>query len=55
MEKQYETPKLVLVGRADEVVLGPPHYGYDGAFGFVDEDFEYAEDYLPGSRPDGGD
>jgi len=29
MEKQYEAPKLVLVGRAEEVVLGIPHLGFD--------------------------
>jgi hypothetical protein len=36
MEKQYEAPQLVLVGRADDVVLGPPGLGFDGAFGSVD-------------------
>jgi len=44
MEKQYEAPKLVLVGRAEEVVLGIPHLGWDMAEGFVDDNFEYAED-----------
>jgi hypothetical protein len=44
MEKQYEAPKLVLVGRADDVVLGMPGHGFDAADGFVDDDFEYAED-----------
>jgi hypothetical protein len=44
MDEQYEAPKLVLIGRADEVVLGPPRYGPDGAFGSVDDGFEYAPD-----------
>jgi len=44
MEKQYEAPKLVLVGRADEVVLGRPGNGLDAADGFMDDDFEFAED-----------
>lgn len=44
MEKQYESPKLLLVGRADEVVLGPPGAGYDAGFGMVDANFEYEQD-----------
>jgi hypothetical protein len=44
MEEQYEIPKLVLVGRADEVVLGHPGLGPDGAFGSVINDFEYQQD-----------
>jgi len=47
MEKQYEAPKLVLVGRADDVVLGPPGMGFDGAWGFSDVQdppLEYEED-----------
>jgi len=44
MEKQYEAPTLVLVGRADDVVLGPPRCGFDGIDGFIDDDFEFAED-----------
>jgi hypothetical protein len=46
MEKQYEAPKLVLVGRADDVVLGPPGLGYDGAHGFADmpDPWEYEQD-----------
>jgi hypothetical protein len=44
MEEQYEMPKLVLVGRADEVVLGHPGLGPDAAFGFAISDFEYEQD-----------
>jgi len=44
LEEQYEIPKLVLVGRADEVVLGPPGLGHDGDFGFAIGDFEYEQD-----------
>jgi hypothetical protein len=44
MEKQYEAPQLVLVGRADEVVLGAPSHGLDGDDGFSIDDFEYEQD-----------
>ena len=44
MEEQYEMPKLVLVGRADEVVLGHPGLGPDAANGFCISDFEYEQD-----------
>jgi len=44
MEKQYEAPKLVFVGRADEVVLGPPGHGFDGDGGYSDDEFEYEQD-----------
>jgi hypothetical protein len=44
MEKQYESPELVLVGRVDELVFGMPHLGYDGDGGFVMPDFEYEQD-----------
>jgi hypothetical protein len=44
MEKQYEPPELVLLGRVNEVVFGIPHFGYDGDGGFVDPDFEYEQD-----------
>jgi len=44
MEKQYEAPQLVLIGRVDEVVLGMPSFGHDGDEGIVDPDFEYEQD-----------
>jgi len=44
MEREYEAPKLVLIGRADEVVLGVPGCGCDGAHGFSTTDFEYEDD-----------
>jgi len=44
MERQYEAPKLVLVGRADEVVFGPPGFGFDGDDGFSTHGGEYEED-----------
>jgi hypothetical protein len=44
MEKQYDAPKLVLVGRADDVVLGRPHAGFDAADGFAEDYFEYEQD-----------
>jgi len=34
----------VLVGQADEVVLGPPHFGFDGSDGLAAGDFEYELD-----------
>ena len=43
-KKQYETPKLVLVGRTDEVVLGPPGGGFDGFYGYAIAAFEYEQD-----------
>lgn len=44
MQKQYESPKLVLVGRADEVVLGPPGGGFDGTYGMDWANLEYEQD-----------
>jgi len=44
MEKQYESPKLVLVGQADEVILGIPGMGFDGDFGMSIVKFEYEQD-----------
>jgi hypothetical protein len=44
MEKEYEPPELVLIGRVDEVVLGTPSFGHDGDEGIVDPDFEYEQD-----------
>jgi hypothetical protein len=44
MEKQYEPPELVLLGRVDEVVFGFPYFGHDGWEGFVEPDFEYEQD-----------
>jgi hypothetical protein len=44
MKEQYEMPKLVLVGRADEVVLGVPGPGWDCGHGYVEGDFEYEQD-----------
>ncbi len=52
MEKQYETPKLVLVGEANEVVLGPPGPGRDGAYGLAIGEFEFDEDELPPVKND---
>jgi hypothetical protein len=49
MEKPYEIPKLVLVGQADEVVLGPPGAGYDSFFGRDIGDFEFEQDESPAS------
>lgn len=44
MEKQYEAPKLLLVGRVDELVLGIPGHGHDGDSGFSETEFEYEQD-----------
>jgi hypothetical protein len=44
MEKQYESPKLVLVGKADEVVLGVPGLGFDSDMGMAWANFEYEQD-----------
>jgi hypothetical protein len=44
MEKEYEAPTLVLVGRAEEVVLGIPGSGFDGGWGMSFCEFEYEED-----------
>ena len=40
MTEQYESPELVLVGAADDVVFGPPHVGFDGVFGMIAADFD---------------
>lgn len=47
MEKQYEAPKLVLVGQVDEVVQGPPGGGFDGNYGLSITAFEFEQDELP--------
>lgn len=44
MEKQYEIPKLVLVGQTDEVVQGPPGLGFDGWYGLSFTEFEFEQD-----------
>jgi hypothetical protein len=44
MQRQYEIPTLLLIGRADEVVLGPPGGGWDGDGGMVAMDFEFEDD-----------
>jgi len=44
MTEPYEAPKLGLIGRADEVVLGPPHEGGDIFGGMVAGDFEFEPD-----------
>jgi hypothetical protein len=43
MQKQYEAPKLTLVGEADEVILGTVGGGPDG-IGISAEDFEFEQD-----------
>lgn len=43
-KKQYESPRLELVGPADEVVLGPPGGGWDGFYGWAEAAFEYEQD-----------
>ncbi|HLG59549.1 MAG TPA: lasso RiPP family leader peptide-containing protein [Vicinamibacterales bacterium] len=41
---QYEPPTLMVVGRASEVVLGPPGGGYDGPHGMTFPGFEFEDD-----------
>jgi hypothetical protein len=48
-KEQYVSPKLELVGSADEVVLGPPGGGWDGFYGLSDAAFEYEQDSLSAS------
>jgi hypothetical protein len=43
MQKQYEAPELMLIGEADEVVLGGPGNGYDDD-GQAPGDFEFEQD-----------
>jgi hypothetical protein len=43
MQVQYEAPELMLIGQADEVVLGPPNGGPD-LLGNTAPDFEFEQD-----------
>jgi len=42
--KQYEAPSLLLLGRIEAVVFGPPGLGLDGSYGFSTIWREYEED-----------
>jgi len=44
MKQQYESPKLVLVGEAKDVVLGVPGFGFDMIYGMAAKNFEYEQD-----------
>jgi hypothetical protein len=49
MQKQYETPELKLVGKADEVVLGSLIVGSDIRDEYVVAESEFlADQELPG-------
>jgi len=41
---QYETPRLLVVGEAMNVVLGPPSAGWDGPYGISEPLFEFEQD-----------
>jgi hypothetical protein len=44
MQKKYETPELILIGEANEVVMGMGTGGYDGLFDQAAPDFEFEQD-----------
>ena len=41
---EYETPVLMLIGPATDVVLGLPGVGYDGPYGMSEAQFEFESD-----------
>jgi hypothetical protein len=43
-EHTYEAPRLTLIGRAIDVVLGPPGGGWDGPYGITEPHFEFESD-----------
>jgi hypothetical protein len=43
MPKQYEAPELTLIGRTQDVILGPPNGGLD-MLGDGASDFEFEQD-----------
>jgi hypothetical protein len=43
---KYEPPQLALVGRAIDVVLGPPGGGWDGPYGITEPQFEFETDEI---------
>lgn len=43
-EPSYEAPRVTVIGRAIDVVLGPPGCGWDGPFGITEPQFEFEPD-----------
>ncbi|MGH9347718.1 MAG: hypothetical protein ACRD26_10680 [Vicinamibacterales bacterium] len=44
IETAYEAPRLTVIGRAVDVVLGPPGIGWDGPYGITEPQFEFEPD-----------
>lgn len=45
MEKNYEAPKLTLIGEANDVVMGLGGSGSDGLAHLTAPDFEFEDDW----------
>jgi hypothetical protein len=43
-QREYDRPRLVPVGDAREVILGPPGGGWDGPHGISEPQFEFEQD-----------
>jgi hypothetical protein len=43
-QREYERPRLILIGDAHEVILGPPGGGWDGPYGITEPQFEFEPD-----------
>jgi hypothetical protein len=43
-QREYDPPRLILIGDAREVVLGPPGGGWDGPYGISEPHFEFEPD-----------
>lgn len=43
-QRDYDSPRLILIGNAHEVVLGPPGGGWDGPYGITEPQFEFESD-----------
>jgi hypothetical protein len=43
-QREYDAPRLILIGDAREVVLGPPGGGWDGPYGITEPNFEFEPD-----------
>ena len=43
-QREYDRPRLIPIGDAREVILGPPGGGWDGPYGISEPHFEFEPD-----------